>query len=97
VRRAAFLLALAFLLPACAPLTPSQRAGSDQEITRDILWAYQRDKKDRFRDVRVSCVDQEVLVDGRVSDAEALTDALELARAYARSARVRTTLEVRPR
>ena len=48
MRRLALLAALA-LVPACAPLTEDQRAGLDQEICRDILWAYQQDPADRLR------------------------------------------------
>lgn len=90
-------LALVLLVPACAPMTPTERAGSDQEIARDILWAYHNDPQDRFKDARVHCFEHEVVLEGRVNDAQTALDALEIANDRARGAKVRSTLEVRPR
>jgi osmotically-inducible protein OsmY len=96
MRRLALLAALA-LVPACAPLTEDQRAGLDQEICRDILWAYQQDPAARFADVRVSCVDHAVLLEGRVDSLPAARDATQIARDKARGAPVTSKLNVQPK
>jgi voltage-gated potassium channel len=84
-------------LSACAAKTPSERAGIDQEIARDILWRYREDRAGRFRDVRVTCEDRQVTLEGRVPDAVAATEAIQIALAEARWGRVDNRLEVRPR
>lgn len=91
------LLAIALLGPACASKTSSERAGVDQEITRNILWRYREDPAKRFADVRVSCEGREILIDGRVSDDSAARAALNIAMANARGGRVVSNLVVRPR
>jgi osmotically-inducible protein OsmY len=95
--RTAALLAALLLVPACAPLTEDQRAGLDQEICRDILWAYQQDPAARFAEVRVTCVDQVITLEGRVADVPAARDADQIARAKARGATVNSKLNVQPK
>jgi hypothetical protein len=93
VRKIAALLGLALLLPACAPKTEFQKAGTDQEIARDILWEMRNDP--RLREVRVTCVHETVTLEGRVSDAAARQAAEDLARG--RASAVVNKLEVKPR
>lgn len=95
--RAAALLAALVLVPACAPLTEDQSAGLDQEICRDILWAFHQDSTGRFREVRVTCVDQVISLDGRVADAASAQEALRLARSKARGASVTSRLSIKPK
>jgi len=97
ILRGVLLLALGLSLSACAAKTPSERAGMDQEITRNILWRYREDRAGRFRDVRVTCEDRDVVLEGRVSDAVAATDAIQIALSEAAGGRVDSRLEVRPR
>jgi osmotically-inducible protein OsmY len=87
----------ALCLSACAAKTPSERAGIDQEISRNILWRYREDRSSRFRDVRVTCEDREVVLEGRVSDSKAATDAIQIAMSEARGGKVVSRLDVRPR
>ena len=91
------ILALALLGPACGPTTPSEQAGLDQEITRNIMWRYREDPAKRFVDVRVSCEGREVLIEGRVSDDSAARAAMNIALSHARGGRVVSKLDVRPR
>jgi osmotically-inducible protein OsmY len=95
--RPAALLAALLLVPACAPLADHERAGLDQEICRDILWAYQQDPTSRFREVRVTCVDQAVLLEGRVDTLASAKDAFQIARSKARGAAVTSRLNVQPK
>ncbi|HYE98958.1 MAG TPA: BON domain-containing protein [Planctomycetota bacterium] len=88
-------LALALLLPACAPKTAIQSAGTDQEITREILWEYR--KHPALSDVRVSCSNNVVRLEGRVPDRPAHELALRIAHERCRSAQVEDRLGVRPR
>ncbi len=91
------LLTAALCLSACAAKTPSERAGIDQEIARNILWRYREDRAARFRDVRVTCEDREIVLEGRVTDAKAATDAMQIALSESRGGKVDSRLEVRPR
>ena len=93
----ALLLAIALLGPACGTPTPSERAGLDQEITRNIMWRYREDPAKRFVDVRVSCEGREIVLEGRVSDDAAARAALNIALSNARGGRVVSKLDVRAR
>ena len=73
------------LLAGC-PSTPTQRAGNDQEITRDITWELRKDK--RFEDIRVTCINHLVTLKGRVDDKQAVDDAFAIARSLGRGATV---------
>ena len=96
-RRAAWVLLLAVLGPACGPRTSAEQAGLDQEITRNILWRLREDHRKRFEDVRVSCESREILIEGRVSDARAAQDAVQIALSNARGGKVISKLDVRLR
>lgn len=91
--RLAALLAAALCLSACAAKTSAERAGVDQEISRNILWRY----RDRFPDIRVSCEDRHVVLEGRVPDSKSATEAIQIAMSEARGGKVESRLEVRPR
>ncbi len=93
--QAAVLLLLVALGPACGPKTPAEEAGIDQEITRNIMWRYHNDI--RFAEVRVSCEDREVTIEGRVQDAKSAADAIQIAMANVRGGKVVSKLVVRPR
>ena len=80
------------LLSGC-PSTPAERAGNDQEITRDITWELRKDK--RFEDVRVTCINHLVTLKGRVGDKQAVDDAFAIARSLARGATVLPRLLIR--
>jgi osmotically-inducible protein OsmY len=95
--RGTAILVAALCLSACAAKTPSERAGIDQEIARNILWRYREDRAARFRDVRVTCEDREIVLEGRVTDAKAATDAIQIALSESRGGKVDSRLEVRPR
>lgn len=86
---------LVFLLPACAPKTPVQSAGVDQEITRAILWEYR--KHPALADVRVSCSNHVVRLEGRVPDRPALEEALRIASRHCRGAEIDSRLAIMPR
>ena len=73
------------LLSGC-PSTPTERAGNDQEITRDITWELRKDR--RFEDVHVTCVNHIVTLKGRVDDKQAVDDAFKIARSLCRGAMV---------
>ena len=96
-RRKACLLLLAILGPAGGPATSAEQAGVDQEITRNIMWRLREDNRRRFQDVRVSCEGREILIEGRVSDARAAQDAVQIAMSNARGGRVVSKLDVRLR
>lgn len=88
-------LLLALAVPACAPRTAIQSAGSDQEITRAILWEYRNHPA--LSDVRVSCSDHHVRLEGRVPDAAARDQALRIAAAQGRGAPVEDRMSIKPR
>jgi osmotically-inducible protein OsmY len=91
------LLTAALCLSSCAAKSPADRAGVDQEIARNILWRYREDPKGRFRDVRVTCEEREITLEGRVADAKAAAEAIQIAMAEARGGKVESRLDVRPR
>lgn len=95
--RGAALLALTLCISACAAKTAADRAGIDQEIARNILWRYREDPAGRFREVRVTCEEREILLEGRVTDAKAAADAIQIALSESRGGRVDSRLEVRLR
>ena len=94
-RHPALLLLAVLLLPACAPRTPIQSAGVDQEITREILWEYR--KVPALADVRVSCSDHRVRLEGRVPDPTALDEALRIASRRGRGAEIENRITIMPR
>jgi hypothetical protein len=96
-RHLVWLLLIAILAPACRSTTSAEEAGIDQEITRNIMWTYRQDAKQRFKDVRVTCECREILIEGRVSDAKAAQDALQIAMANARGGKVVSKIDVRLR
>jgi osmotically-inducible protein OsmY len=91
------LLAAALCLSSCAAKSPAARAGVDQEIARNILWRYREDPAGRFRDVRVTCEEREITLEGRVADAKAAADAIQIAMSESRGGKVESRLDVRPR
>jgi hypothetical protein len=95
--RAALLLLAVLGFPGCATKTSSEEAGIDQEITRNIMWRYREDAAKRFADVRVTCENRQILIEGRVSDAKTASDALQIALSNSRGGRVISKLDVRPR
>lgn len=82
-------------MPACAPKTVIQSAGSDQEITREILWEYR--KHPLLADVRVSCANHQLRLEGRVPDRSAHDQALRIATERSRGAAIDDRISVRPR
>lgn len=95
--RGTAILLVALCLWACAAKTSSERAGIDQEIARNILWRYREDRAARFREIRVICEDREIVLEGRVTDAKAAADAIQIAMSEARGGKVDSRLDVRPR
>ncbi len=93
----ALLLFLLAGLPGCSARSASERAGTDQEIVRNILWRFHQDASNRFRDVRVTCEDRVITLEGRVGDTQAAADALQIARNESRGGKVDSRLEVRLR
>ena len=75
-RRGILLLAGVLLLSACAPSTPAARTADDQDLTRDLLWEFRKDP--RFSDVRVTCYDRTITLEGTVPDRAAQDEALRL-------------------
>lgn len=96
-RRTLLLAALALLAPGCASKTSAERAGTDQEIARDILWRYKQDNVGRFREVRVLCEDRVVTLEGRVANAKDAADAIQIAMSMCRGGKVDSRLDVRAR
>jgi osmotically-inducible protein OsmY len=90
-------MALAILLPGCAPRTTVQKAARDQEVTTSLLWQYRQDPAGRFHDVTVTTVDGGITLEGRVNDAKAAQDALQIALAHSQNGPVVSKLHVRPR
>lgn len=72
-----FLSLFLFLFSACAPSTPAARTADDQDITRDLLWEFRKDP--RFADVRVTCYDRTITLEGTIPDRAAQDEALRLA------------------
>lgn len=64
--RIALLLLLAAAVGCGGPRRSDDPKVRDQEITRDILWELQQDE--RFADIRVTCKDGVVSLDGVVTD-----------------------------
>lgn len=95
MRRLVLGILAAAILPACAATTQVQKAGTDQEITTQILWRYREDA--RFAAVQVTCADRVVTLEGRVDDRLAHEDALRIARDLARGSEVVSKVAVRPR
>lgn len=94
-KRGALLLLAVQMTLGCAPLTSSESAGVDQEITRNILWRYRND--DRFSEIRVICENHVIVLEGRVSDEQAARDALQVAQDQARGGSVISNLQVMQR
>ena len=94
-RARSVLLLGALLLPACAPTTAIQSAGVDQEITRAILWEYR--KNPALADVRVSCSEGVLRLDGRVPDRPARDEALRIASLHGRGATIEDRVSIKPR
>lgn len=94
LRRLAWVLLASVAVPACAPRTPVQKAGADQEIVRDICWEL---RDPRFARVHVSCVDGVLTVGGLVDRPEDAEAVREVVRSRGRGAAVVERLEVRPR
>ena len=88
-------LCAALLLPACAPPTPIESAGADQEIIRDATLALRADP--RFSGVIVKWSGGQLLLLGRVDDPDAEREALEITASRAGLATVLSRLEIRPR
>jgi osmotically-inducible protein OsmY len=89
--------AAALLLPSCSPASSARLAGEDQEITRDILWALQQDPAGRFTELRVSCLDRRIALEGRVSTLAEAREASRIAEQHARGAFVDARLDIRRR
>jgi osmotically-inducible protein OsmY len=85
----------AIFLSGCAPSTPVQKAGHDQDIARDINWELRRDI--RFTSINAFCIQGVVTLEGRVDNKQAESDAIQVANAYSRGAHVVSKLEVRAR
>ncbi len=85
----------ASIVPACAPRTPVQRAGEDQEIARDICWELR--KEPRFAEVGVTCVDRVITLTGRVDRQADADDAFNLALSRGRGAPVVNRLKIQLR
>lgn len=64
--RIALLSLLAVAIGCGGPRRSEDAQVRDEEITRDIVWELQRDE--RFADVRVTCKDGVVSLDGIVTD-----------------------------
>jgi osmotically-inducible protein OsmY len=96
IREAAVILAI-LMIPGCAAKTSAERAGIDQEIARNILWLYHEDPAARFREVRVTCEDRVVTLEGRVTDPKSASDALQIALGQARGGSVVSKLDIRAR
>ncbi len=94
LRRLAAAALAALVLPSCAPRTPVQKAGEDQEIVRDICWEL---RDPRFRDVCVFCVDRVITISGRVDTRVDADKVLQTAVSRGRGASIVNRLEIRPR
>ena len=90
-----FLFLSLFLISSCAPSTPATRTADDQDVTRDLLWEFRKDP--RFSDVRVTCYDRTITLEGTVSDRAAQDEVLRLAGQRAPGAKIVNSLIVRRR
>ncbi|HLY09009.1 MAG TPA: BON domain-containing protein [Planctomycetota bacterium] len=88
------LLVLAGIL-GCSSKSVSERASIDQEIARNILWRFHQDSSNRFRDVRVTCENRVITLEGRVSDSQTATDAIQISLNESRGGKVDSRLEIR--
>ena len=91
----ALLILVAIAHPGCGPRTEIQKAGLDQDIARDVNWELR--KESRFADINAFCAEGVVTLQGRVDSKAAEEDALRVAQARSRAARVVSKLEIRPR
>ena len=87
--------ALLLLLPSCSSTTAIQKAGSDQDISRDIRWELRKDS--RFELVTATCAEGVITLEGRVASKTEEGEALHLAEAHSHGYRVVSRIEVRPR
>ena len=83
------------LLSCCAPTTQVQKAGTDQDIARDVSWELRKDP--RFQDINALCSGGVVTLQGRVDTKAVEADALKTARASSHGANVISSLQIRPR
>jgi osmotically-inducible protein OsmY len=93
--RIALLLLLAVAVGCGGPRRSEDPKVRDQEITRDILWELQREE--RFADIRVTCKDGIVSLDGMVTDESDHDQAKSLARRISGVKDVRSRLRIRSR
>ena len=94
MKRAAGLLTLA--LVACpAHLRSGDPVARDQEIARDILWAFH--KNPRLEDVHVLCTDGAVTLKGQVPAPEDRDEAYRIAWDIRSVDHVTNLIEVRPK
>jgi len=84
-----------FLISACAPSTPATRTADDQDVTRDLLWEFRKDP--RLADVRVTCYDRTITLEGTVPDRASQDEALRLASQRASGAKIINSLVLRRR
>jgi osmotically-inducible protein OsmY len=96
-RRGLLLALLVAALAGCGSQTATQRAANDQEIARNILWRFHQDPGGRFRDVRVTCEDRVVFLEGRVGDPQDAAEAIRIAQSESRGGKIDSRLDVRPR
>ena len=94
LRRLVWTLWVASALLSCAPRTPVQKAGADQEIVRDICWEL---RAPRFARVHVSCSDGVITLEGVVDRPEDAETVRRVVRAQGRGAAVVDRLQVCPR
>lgn len=92
------LLPLVFLvLAGCPPPRPSDKAATDVELERAVLWEFRNERK--FDDVRIRCRDRIVVLTGTVITLadrdEALARAQKAAHEQDYDAKVRAELEIR--
>jgi osmotically-inducible protein OsmY len=87
--------ALVLLIAGCAgPRRSADPVARDQEIIRDILWHYHGQA--RFEEIRVTCLNGEVTLSGRVPSEADRAEAVGIARRRDVKA-LHNKLEVRPR
>lgn len=87
-------LALAVaLLAGCPARTTIQKAGTDQEITTQIMWKFREDP--RLEDVIVTCLNGVVTLKGRVDDKAAAQEAVRIASSISGGAQIMLQIQVR--